>query len=116
MSKLDKEHLYLNKVKLYVLIDRCCTEVLRGILTSAGYTEDLSNADITKMCKVLRKKFEKKPSNFDGNWGKAPRPTDRSEGADVFRIRLRRNEVYHKTDGMDDETFNEIWKSWKGSV
>ena len=68
------------------------------------------NFDATLLMVLLRTFSGLKPPAT--GWNKPPPATDTSTEADIIRVRVFRNEIYHhaRKASVDDHTFNEYWQ------
>ncbi|XP_065923472.1 uncharacterized protein [Magallana gigas] len=75
------------------------------------YTGKYSNFDITLLCALLRNICTFKPHL--NNWGNVPNPGDRSESANIERIRLLRNKYqgHHSSISISSSDFNQEWQA-----
>ncbi|XP_062600488.1 uncharacterized protein LOC134262116 [Saccostrea cucullata] len=88
---------------------------LHLLLPGKGKLVNPEEFDITLLTTLLRNFTKISPPST--GWNNAPFATDTSEGADLVRIRLIRNQLMHKNDGeLDEQEFKSIWSEIKNAV
>ena len=77
-----------------------------------GHRVNSASFDTTLLVVLLRNICPTLAPPVNG-WKQEPPDTDRSEAADILRIKFFRNEVYAHvpSDSVDDETFDTLWKN-----
>lgn len=77
-----------------------------------GHSVNSASFDTTLLVVLLRNICPTLAPPVNG-WKQEPPDTDRSEAADILRIKFFRNEVYAHvpSDSVDDETFDTLWKN-----
>lgn len=77
-----------------------------------AHSVNSANFDTTLLVVLLRNICPTLAPPVNG-WKQEPPDTDKSEAADILRIKFFRNEVYAHapSDSVDDETFDTLWKN-----
>lgn len=77
-----------------------------------AHSVNSANFDTTLLVVLLRNICPTLAPPVNG-WKEEPPDTDKSEAADILRVKFFRNEVYAHapSDSVDDETFDTLWKN-----
>ena len=102
--------------KMKSRLSRRLTEPQRKLIlpNSGVYSGNYDDFDISLLYILLRNVCGLQAHNK--GWGKIPDSADRSESANIERLRRARNRCGHSTGGMSNAEFNQVWSEIRAAV